>query len=49
MTFRYRRDGKWAFIPLGSFPTLTLADAREKAKGKCEQVSHEQKMKILVI
>ncbi|RWT36825.1 Arm DNA-binding domain-containing protein [Aeromonas caviae] len=32
LTFRYRRDGKWAFIPLGSFPTLTLADAREKAK-----------------
>lgn len=32
LTFRYRRDGKWAFIPLGSFPTLSLADAREKAK-----------------
>ncbi|MCX4047514.1 tyrosine-type recombinase/integrase [Aeromonas caviae] len=32
LTFRYRRDGKWAFIPLGSFPNLSLADAREKAK-----------------
>ena len=27
LTFRYRREGKWAFIPLGSFPNLTLADA----------------------
>ncbi len=30
--FRYKRYGKWAFIQIGNFPTLSLADAREKAK-----------------
>lgn len=30
--FRYKREGKWAFIRLGSFPTLKLVDAREKSK-----------------
>jgi len=30
--FRYTRNEKRAFIQLGSFPTLSLADARDKAK-----------------
>lgn len=30
--FRYTRNEKRAFIQLGRFPTLSLADAREKAK-----------------
>ena len=30
--FRYKRGDKWAFVRLGNFPSLKLAEAREKAK-----------------
>ncbi len=30
--FRYKRDSKWAFIQIGSFPKMPLVDARDKAK-----------------
>ncbi|MFM5230822.1 tyrosine-type recombinase/integrase [Aeromonas media] len=36
--FRYMREGKRAFIQLGSFPTLGLADAREKAKALSQTI-----------
>ncbi len=36
--FRYKRGGKWAFIQIGSFPILTLADARDKAKALSQTI-----------
>ncbi|WP_279452379.1 tyrosine-type recombinase/integrase [Aeromonas hydrophila] len=32
LVFRYKREGRWAFIRLGSFPTLKLVDARDKSR-----------------
>lgn len=36
--FRYMREGKRAFIQLGSFPTLCLADARNKARALSQTI-----------
>ena len=36
--FRYKREGRWAFIRLGSFPTLKLADARDKSKAFSQMI-----------
>lgn len=36
--FRYMREGKRAFIQLGSFPTLCLADARSKARALSQTI-----------
>ncbi|WP_440144672.1 Arm DNA-binding domain-containing protein [Aeromonas veronii] len=36
--FRYMREGKRAFIQLGSFPTWCLADARNKARALSQTI-----------
>lgn len=36
--FRYKRGGKWAFVRLGDFPNLKLAEARDKAKAFSQMI-----------